>query len=512
MFKRWSKAFLKLVAVLAVLFLLFLVFERVRGPDSLTRYQQELIANGEKLTVQNLQSSVSDAENGAPAVYAAIGLLEDGAVLPNWYPPCMRLMPSGRAIVGFREPEWVEDNRTNHWEEAGAEMKKNEAALAAIRAALGKPGFDNKLDYSAGPKMKIQHLSPPKTLLRWFGPATQLALREAQTHTAAQNLVAQIRLPLLLAEDRILIGELVRFTIAAIARSTTWESLQAEGWSDEDLAAIQTAWEEQRFASNMVRSLEGERIFMGVGYEMMRKSNQDAWDALYWQENFFAIDEADRPFWERFTRLLPFGEEIAGFFKKHVYCRLWRFAWSRQGEKRNLQKMQKLIELARQAATEKSFASVRTALDQLENQSSSLSFYDRLRYPDAELFEGLLPGAKRTLRAETDRSLTIAAIALKRHHLRHGEYPETLDALVPEFVAAVPVDYMDGQPLRYRRNADGSFTLYSVGENLTDDGGDAALPPDRKSFRNLWTRKDYVWPAPALPEEIEAYREEQRKN
>ena len=30
---------------------------------------------------------------------------------------------------------------------------------------------------------------------------------------------------------------------------------------------------------------------------------------------------------------------------------------------------------------------------------------------------------------------------------------------------------MDGQPLRYRRNADGTFLLYSIGENGKDDGG-----------------------------------------
>ena len=34
---------------------------------------------------------------------------------------------------------------------------------------------------------------------------------------------------------------------------------------------------------------------------------------------------------------------------------------------------------------------------------------------------------------------------------------------------------MDGQPLRYRRNADGTFLLYSVGENGKDDGGDPSL-------------------------------------
>jgi len=112
------------------------------------------------------------------------------------------------------------------------------------------------------------------------------------------------------------------------------------------------------------------------------------------------------------------------------------------------------------------------------------------------------------MRAETERSITLCAIAIERHFLRHSQYPETLDALVPEFLAVVPIDYMDGQPMRYRRNTNGGFTLYSVGEDGEDDGGDAVLQPNLPGSLNLWQRKDFVWPRPALPEEVEVWRRE----
>lgn len=67
---------------------------------------------------------------------------------------------------------------------------------------------------------------------------------------------------------------------------------------------------------------------------------------------------------------------------------------------------------------------------------------------------------------------------------------------------------MDGEPLKYRLNPDGSFTLYSVGEDGQDDGGDVSLLPDKTSSRILWNRKDFVWPAPAHPEEVETFRKE----
>ena len=64
-----------------------------------------------------------------------------------------------------------------------------------------------------------------------------------------------------------------------------------------------------------------------------------------------------------------------------------------------------------------------------------------------------------------------AALAAERFRLARGRWPETLDELVPAYLDAVPEDPFDGKPLRYRRRPDG-FTVYSIGENGRDDGGD----------------------------------------
>jgi hypothetical protein len=64
----------------------------------------------------------------------------------------------------------------------------------------------------------------------------------------------------------------------------------------------------------------------------------------------------------------------------------------------------------------------------------------------------------------------IAALAAERYRRQHGRWPDTLDALVPEFLPEVPLDPHDGKRLRYRRLEEG-VVIYSVGPNLTDDGG-----------------------------------------
>jgi hypothetical protein len=104
--------------------------------------------------------------------------------------------------------------------------------------------------------------------------------------------------------------------------------------------------------------------------------------------------------------------------------------------------------------------------------------------------------------------VVVTAIALKRYELQHHQLPNTLDELIPEFLKSIPTDYMDGQPLRYRRNGDGTFLLYSVGENGLDDGGNPAFLKYVQSSNYYWQNSeaiDWVWPQPATSEEIQAY-------
>src|SRR5207244_4237215 len=65
---------------------------------------------------------------------------------------------------------------------------------------------------------------------------------------------------------------------------------------------------------------------------------------------------------------------------------------------------------------------------------------------------------------------TLTALAVERYRREQGHWPASLTALVPGRIAEVPLDPYDGQPLRYRRLADG-VVIYSLGPDRTDDGG-----------------------------------------
>jgi hypothetical protein len=113
----------------------------------------------------------------------------------------------------------------------------------------------------------------------------------------------------------------------------------------------------------------------------------------------------------------------------------------------------------------------------------------------------------RTFEFETQREMTITAIALQRFRLHHGQYPERLNDLIPEFLAEPPRDWMDGQPLRYRRNPNDTFTLYSVGEDLRDDGGDlTTLSEWVTDPEPMFITRDAVWPMLATKETVAALK------
>jgi len=86
---------------------------------------------------------------------------------------------------------------------------------------------------------------------------------------------------------------------------------------------------------------------------------------------------------------------------------------------------------------------------------------------------------------------TAVVCALERYHLKNGDYPEVLAALTPEFIGAVPLDIIGGQPLHYHCSVPANFQLYSVGWNGKDDGGGIAR---NKNGKEDMENGDWVWP------------------
>jgi hypothetical protein len=76
------------------------------------------------------------------------------------------------------------------------------------------------------------------------------------------------------------------------------------------------------------------------------------------------------------------------------------------------------------------------------------------------------------------------ALAIERYRLAAGKLPDALTDLVPAYLDAVPTDPFDGKEMRYKK-LEAGFVVYSIGEDLSDDGG-KEKPPRRTKESPNW--------------------------
>jgi hypothetical protein len=81
------------------------------------------------------------------------------------------------------------------------------------------------------------------------------------------------------------------------------------------------------------------------------------------------------------------------------------------------------------------------------------------------------PALLSELKAVAQVRLAVTALAVERCRSAHGgRVPELISEITPNFLSAIPSDPFDGRPLRFKQLEKG-YVIYSIGEDLTDDGG-----------------------------------------
>jgi hypothetical protein len=86
--------------------------------------------------------------------------------------------------------------------------------------------------------------------------------------------------------------------------------------------------------------------------------------------------------------------------------------------------------------------------------------------------------------SEMSSRCMMTMLALRAYFADHKSYPATLQALTPEYFPRVPGDpFAQDAPLHYSVTGDGlnGYSLYSIGPDKNDDGGNPAVNPSAKS-------------------------------
>ena len=191
------------------------------------------------------------------------------------------------------------------------------------------------------------------------------------------------------------------------------------------------------------------------------------------------------------TALTTFGSPArlswSDVWSERVSLALWRSLWAERDTLFCLHHYQRIIDSLRAMANPGGLACVAPAMTlyqaNLGAKLGSLSGYRHL--VTGATSPKIIGVCEIFAKCDSLRQLAIAALAIRRHELRHHCLPRELAELQPEFLGSLPLDPFVGQPARYRLEDDGSFVLYSVGADFRDDGGEPG--------------KDLVWARPLWP-------------
>ena len=372
------------------------------------------------------------------------------------------------------------------WPQLESELANGEVPLARLREALRQPIAVPAVDY----KSTKATVSNTWKSFFWLASATLDDLHRADHDAAAANITATLDLASYLGKNEHTTQQIMAVATDLLALPLVWEALQDDGWTDAQLAVLQEALTRRYPMDAVLGSLTYEQVLTRMYFDQLRQSNNTRimWLPL---EGHNIINDL-------------FGDKEVEFPSEWVIqtrSMLWRLLWADQDEARALELWQPLLASARLLRSEKSWLAF-TRADPEKRQSLHgialwvNSFSEAL---SPQVYRSVL---ERFARVETQRQMTLAAVAIKRYALRHGALPPSLGALVPEFLPEVPTDWMDGEPLRYRPPAEGrNFVLYSVGTDGRDEGGDPTLGHGADQRSGIWAGRDAVWPTAVMPPE-----------
>ena len=467
------------VVVIFLLIVGFLWIGNRRGASAAAKFKAELRAKGEKISFAELGFPKSENVEGLVRLTNAVNRIPNVPFQPGTL-LLMEFSGPGRADVSWLSEEVVLNFRSKRitWDELQAHLNRVSDELAEIRQAVERPmRYYYLWDPTNFPNARYPYVAM-RTAAQWLAADTVAALHAGDRHRARSNIHALVRLTQLNSEDPTLVAQMIRVAITGLAGNVTWEALQSPKWTEADLTALQKDWEEVELNQALELGILGERAIGDLIFAELR-----AHGALRTRKRFL-VTPTNPPFQARLEalgvaltwNLAPDGDELL-----------------------MLQHYQGLLECFRDLQKQTPWAVVKIKFQTLDGQlQTKLSGVQGFRHPiTSVLIPNFTKACQTVVRNETQRRLTVGALALKRYQLRHERLPAELKDLVPEFLSGEIFDPMSGQPLRYRPNTNGGFSLYSVGEDGKDDHGDANSASPAKTF-DLWAGKDAVWPAPEV--------------
>ena len=448
----WKKKFALGFAALLGLVLLSLVVEHARGRWALARWKARIAAKGEPLTIAQA-SPPPVATNGMSLLLGVISNITIKAP----FPPPSAYPGSNDLECLLKVDHWrTKPGGYMTWRTLGEQLALSEVALTnGIHALERHVHFHADLNYEVGWGLLLRHLFQLSRFMDALCASALYELRQGDVDLGVDRLEAAIHCLAIYGAEPLWVSQMVRSQKAKSVFAATWHAAHTPGLEDVHLWRLQDAWSKQDFITNVPRALSMERVILGNEFAQFRESDKSI--------NQWPVSQAPPARSPGVTKIDLFLDTVAAtpsqfrtLLYEGVYSPLWQFAWCRHDELRGSELIEERIEGARAAIREQSAVRLKRfgdAYDQADTDEWwpywSRTPYGFLRYRVSPQKDAFYSSMHRPWMAQTLRELAVAGLALRRHQLRYQNTPAALGGLVPEFLPAVPRDFMGGTILKY---------------------------------------------------------------
>ncbi|MFK7766985.1 MAG: hypothetical protein AB8B55_07165 [Mariniblastus sp.] len=455
-----------------------------------------LNANGDVDYMQAFNNELSDGvtreNNVLVKLVEVIGPISNGERMPDAFfkKLLMEPLPSGGDYYTYF-PQWLESQnilnsqptQTNYrihlanWEGANSgpwdpkqfpTLEKwhqaNKKHLDAIREAVKRsryylpwvPDKSNRII-----KAQLYLIQDARKLSRHLQIAAMRNLALGEPAKALDDVLAQFRLASLFGQSATVLEELHGIAISGIANDTAKEIFASRSASSQVLLDFAKELEQIPPVRNFARCVgKGERYYMLDAITGLGRGETELLGSVSGNEG------------------APNSNPLAGIALQSV-----QFEETFLVVNRWYEKLEEIALLENDIERLEKLSEYETEIQALEQDLAAplnvvLTVAGGRRAKGRALGEALIslfsPAlqqiATSELRSKAGLRMTKIATAIAAYEADLGEYPKSLDVLVPKYIAAIPNDPFVNAPFKYKTFKQG-ILLYSVFMNKTDEGG-----------------------------------------
>lgn len=445
------------IVTLCAFVVMFYTIENWRGHRAWKHHKAELAARGERLNPSDYAAPPVPGEQN----FAETPVLRAITYRSNMDTNLLRKFELVRkGLTNF--PSGNESVRKENAAETLAAFGSIEPEMTELRTATKRPYAQFTKTNNNAFLEDVPNFSTLRTLSQLFTIHALAELASGHSARAAADIAVVQRLADSLGGKATLVEAMIRAALLGMILPPFEEGLSAGAWSDAELAAFQKSFESEELLTGMDAALRGG------------------------ERNSLTHLVAELPRARLMETIAGNGLQDMKTYYFNLAVRWCPRGWLEQNAviySRAMQHQFDSYDVKQQRVFPEKCDAANAYVDEQVKTMTPYKYLVALGVPNFS------KATQVTAERQTYLQEAALACALERYRRARGEYPATLVALVPQFIAKLPNDLMTGEGLKYQRADDGRFGLYSVGWNLKDDGGTSST--NRMAG-------DWVWPPTRL--------------